>query len=121
MRLQGRGDLLLWLRGISLLQARVLMRFYHDLDASERLKAQQKATDRIMAELSEDFPVFGDDHGLNERLEAASRTATRMQVPWFTGAYIWDDDVLRAAIQDLANQVARRAIYLDPDEIVLRI
>lgn len=95
-----------------------------DLSADEQVGAEEKAAENIIRAILEGRIRFNDEANrddLQARIDAQIQKAEDMQTPWFAPAYLYDDPVVKEAIEGMARSQAEDAVYLDAGEQAIRL
>lgn len=96
------------------------MKRYDELTLEQQTKAQHVYRNKVINALIEQRIRFNDSD-IVKRLDEAIEKAENNRTPWFLGEFILKDAVLKAMIISMALESAEVAIYLEDDEIAIRI
>lgn len=96
------------------------MKRYDELTPEQRTKAQFVYRNKVIYALIEQRVRFNDPD-LVKRFDEAVEKAENNRTPWFLGEFILEDAVLKAMIISMALESAEDSIYLEDDEIAIRI
>lgn len=96
------------------------MRLYGELDAGERSDAVEVAVGRVLLGIIEGAVTLPTD-GLRAAFREAAADMLRLETPWFLPTRLMDNDELAAWVRSEALIHAMNTIYLDHDEVAVRL
>lgn len=98
------------------------MRTYSELNETERATAVERAMGRLLAAICEGALRFNDElngEDLQSRIDAGLARAEELRTPWFASEYVLD--AARDELEAMARSDAEDCLYLDPDEMAVRL